>query len=74
MTDSTAALGSFEEPDIMVSVFWIGTVTFLIYLVQNFQQYLDDLKIQLGLTANVDLSGLIIQKFLFKRSQKFQNL
>ena len=74
MTDSTAALGSFEEPDIMVSVFWIGTVTFLIYLVQNFQQYLDDLKIQLGLAANVDLSGLIIQKFLFKRSRKFQNL
>ena len=73
MTYSTA-LGSFGEPDIMVSVFWMGTVTFLIYLVQNFQQYLDDLKIQLGLAANVDLSGLIIQKFLFKRSQKFQNL
>ena len=41
------------------------------YLVQNFQQYLDDLKLQLGLAANVDFSGLIIQNF---RIKNFQNI
>ena len=51
---------------------WISTVTFLIYLVQNFQQYLDDLKLQLGLTANVDFSGLIIQNFQIKNFENPQ--
>lgn len=51
---------------------WISTVTFLMYLVQNFQQYLDDLKLQLGLAANVDFSGLIIQNFRIKNFQNIQ--